>query len=779
MRSAKSFARLLAAMLIFCSIAYTQEMANSAATAEVPRLVNYSGSITNAGVGPAAVVGVTFAIYKDQSAGSPLWMETQNVQPDAKHNYTVQLGANSSQGLPLELFASGEARWLGVRVNGGEEQPRVLLLSVPYALKAADAQTLGGLPASAFVLAAPAVANSIAGTSVQTAGGVPSSSAPGSLSPVGGTGTANFIPLWTDSADLGNSILYQLGTGSTARIGINITNPLFTLDVKGSELVRGLFEMATTGYATASKGFISNPLNIESSAFSSSTAKYTVNHFQWQAEPVGNNTTSPGATLNLLYGTDPNPPTETGLSLSSKGIFRFAPGQTFPGAGSVTSVGLSAPSSDFTVSGSPVTSSGTLGLAWKVVPTNANTANAIVKRDANGAFSAGEINAASVGTVSAALTGTNSVSGYGVLGQATGGSGQGVWGEAFGTQFSANGQGADGVHGQSHTHNGSGVAGLNSDSTGIGVYGQGTGFYSTGSGYGVYGVGALGVYGGSKTGDGYGVEGINTAENGTGVYGYGAEGGYFLGLPLNQVTGPGALLAQGASNTDYYGEAGAAFYGGAGTSGFAGGDGLYAYAGNPGPSYAGFFFGDVSITGTLSKGGGSFKIDHPLDPANKYLSHSFVESPDMMNVYNGNVILDGKGTATIQLPDWFETLNRDFRYQLTSIGGFAPVYIAQKVEGNAFKIAGGTPGMEVSWQVTGIRQDPWANAHRIPIEQQKDARERGFYLHPELYGQPVEKGMQWARNPEGMKRMAQRVKQPAPAARPISVKRELSGGSAK
>jgi hypothetical protein len=95
------------------------------------------------------------------------------------------------------------------------------------------------------------------------------------------------------------------------------------------------------------------------------------------------------------------------------------------------------------------------------------------------------------------------------------------------------------------------------------------------------------------------------------------------------------------------------------------------------------------VIGNLSKGGGSFKIDHPLDPANKYLYHSFVESPDMMNVYNGNVVLDANGEAVVVLPDWFEALNRDFRYQLTCIGGFAPVYIAEEIANNQFKIAGG------------------------------------------------------------------------------------------
>jgi len=160
-----------------------------------------------------------------------------------------------------------------------------------------------------------------------------------------------------------------------------------------------------------------------------------------------------------------------------------------------------------------------------------------------------------------------------------------------------------------------------------------------------------------------------------------------------------------------------------------------------GSAVAGQFNGNVNVSGTLSKGGGSFKIDHPLDPTNKYLQHSFVESPDMMNVYNGNVILDASGQATVTLPEWFEALNRDFRYQLTSIGSQANPYIATEVTDHAFKIAGGAPNGKVSWQVTGIRQDPWANAHRIPVEQPKPDKERGTYLHPEEYNQPDSMGL--------------------------------------
>jgi hypothetical protein len=144
--------------------------------------------------------------------------------------------------------------------------------------------------------------------------------------------------------------------------------------------------------------------------------------------------------------------------------------------------------------------------------------------------------------------------------------------------------------------------------------------------------------------------------------------------------------------------------------------------------------GNLSIKGNLSKGGGSFKIDHPLDPANKYLYHSFVESPDMMNIYNGLVTLDTRGSAWITMPDYFEALNRDFRYQLTSVGRPQPnLYIRKELSGNRFKIAGGKAGGKVSWQVTGVRQDAWANAHRIPVEVDKPAAERGHYLHPELY----------------------------------------------
>jgi hypothetical protein len=171
--------------------------------------------------------------------------------------------------------------------------------------------------------------------------------------------------------------------------------------------------------------------------------------------------------------------------------------------------------------------------------------------------------------------------------------------------------------------------------------------------------------------------------------------------------------------------------------------GIYAAASSATVNYAGYFSGDVNVTGTLSKGGGAFKIDHPLDPENKYLQHSFVESPDMMNVYNGNITTDGAGYAVVTLPDYFAALNKDFRYQLTVIRSFAQAIVAEEISGNTFTIQTDKPHIKVSWQVTGIRQDKWADANRIKVELDKRPEDRGKYLHPEAYNLPVEQSVDY------------------------------------
>ena len=194
------------AAVLFGSLAAAQSPISSqpsASSAVVPRLVNYSGKAIEEGRVITGVAGATFAVYGEESGGSPLWLETQNIQADTSGNYTVQLGASSSQGLPLDLFTSGEARWLGVRVNGAEEQPRVLLLSVPYALKAADAETVGGLPASAFMLAGAATATTAQHSAVAVAAmPSPTSASPATTADVTTSGgTANTLPLFTTATN--------------------------------------------------------------------------------------------------------------------------------------------------------------------------------------------------------------------------------------------------------------------------------------------------------------------------------------------------------------------------------------------------------------------------------------------------------------------------------------------------------------------------------------------------------------------------------------------------
>lgn len=342
-----------------------------------------------------------------------------------------------------------------------------------------------------------------------------------------------------------------------------------------------------------------------------------------------------------------------------------------------------------------------------------------------------------------------SVTGYGVVGESASagvvgkstGSGPGVYGESAlfnGVRGVANNSDHPAVVG---VHNGVGI-GVYGESPGTGVVGISTG---NASGIGVYGESAQynGVRGVAHNTAHGAVVGVHTS-TGIGVYGtsnYQAIRGDSTGTGGNS-----AGIYGGASGNNANGVVGEANTG----------PSAYGVWGKSTSGYAGTFSGNVQVTGTLSKGGGAFKIDHPLDPANKYLYHSFVESPDMMNIYNGNVTTDERGEALVTLPDYFTALNRDFRYQLTVLGQFAQAMIAEKIKENSFKIRTSLPNVEVSWQVTGIRQDAWANAHRIKTEEDKPQSERGYYLYPKLFNQPEEKSVEWARHPEMMKQQKEK-----------------------
>src|SRR6266699_7274782 len=295
----------------------------------------------------------------------------------------------------------------------------------------------------------------------------------------------------------------------------------------------------------------------------------------------------------------------------------------------------------------------------------------------------------------------------------------------------------------------SGAYGVNASSdSGIGLYtqsGSGIGLLAVGGGassslpkvrslaiyaeggpsYGLFATsdGSTGVSGQSNGSTGV----YGSSDSGTGVYGQSSSNIGVLGFSDSYI----GVQGQSISGTGVFGHSDSSF-------------GVYAQSTS---GYAGLFDGSVQVHGLLWKSGGGFQIDHPLDAAHKYLSHSFVESSDMKNLYDGLVTLDANGQAEVRLPAWFETLNTDVCYQLTCLGGYAPASIAEKLQNNRFTIAGGQAGMEVCWQVTGIRQDRWASAHRIAIEQDKPAQEQGYYLHPDLYGEPEEKSTLRARYP--------------------------------
>lgn len=141
-----------------------------------------------------------------------------------------------------------------------------------------------------------------------------------------------------------------------------------------------------------------------------------------------------------------------------------------------------------------------------------------------------------------------------------------------------------------------------------------------------------------------------------------------------------------------------------------------------------------------------FRIDHPFDPENKYLLHYCAEGPEPLNVYCGNVTTDGKGEAWIQLPSYFDEINRDFRYTLTVVDDndtddFIMVKIARKIVANRFKIRTSRPNVDVSWEVKGVRNDRWVRKYGAPVEVAKEGVEKGKYQHPELYGLGPERGM--------------------------------------
>jgi hypothetical protein len=528
----------------------------------VPHLIKFSGVINpktspqiaqitqtkenENGKSPSpAVVDVTFSLYQLQEGGSALWSESQQVQLDSQGRYSVLLGATMPEGLPLDLFTSGEALWLGVepQAPGATEQPRVLLVAVPYALKAVDADTLGGKPASAYLsVDNPSATPQGGGLAAAASAAAGSGSGKGeaekkqrSTSP-SGSGTANYVPLWLDNnGTLGNSVFYQASNGN---MGLGTTSPQQVLHVNGAN------EILSTGTGAGFK-------------------------FQMRDSK----------TTSVWYGSG-------NVSRFWRSDYGDVLGIT--GAGQV-GIGTTKPGSPLEVDGK----------------TTSQVVSVSQTGNGNG------------------LVASTSGSGAGVMGLSTGSEGFGVLGESSGL-----------------------VAGV---------------FINTGGG--------------------------DLIDADTSLSHCESHCLFTLSSAGNLTTAGNAIIGGGVT------------------------------------AASATFSGNVNVNGDLNvQGTKHFKIDDPLDPDHKFLYHASVESSEIMNIYTGNVTTDAHGNAVVELPAWFQALNRDFRYQLTVIGQFAQATVAQEIESNRFTIKTDKADVKVSWQVTGVRHDAYAQAHPLQVEVDKPER---------------------------------------------------------
>lgn len=652
----------------------------------IPGIINYQGLLKDASgtVVPDGDYNINFMLYDVANGGTALWAESKLINVvDGIIN--TKLGSILPLTLPFD-----KAYWLGVTIGTGSElTPRVEFTSVPYSHM--------------------------------------------SMSVPNGTLTAVKIADGQVVKSI-NSLKDNINLVAGSNITITPGGNSITISSSGG-----------TGFALPFNGVVNIP----------DTMAITLNHIAATGTNYGLYSTINSQSGAGVYGYSQNPSgsnfgvTGRTSSLTGAGIFGFGPGTgiigiaTDPSALAYGIQGISYSTTGIGVYGS---ATATTNVNYGGYFTSASSLG-------NGVFG-----------LSSATTGIT----YGGRFQSSSTSGRGVYGVSNATTGTTYG-----VYGLSNSTGGRGVYGINNAATGstYGVFGsvsspEGVGIYGTASTYGIEGRAT------STSGLADGVRGISSSTSGTGVFGAVTTttgtnyGGYFqsssssgtgvFGVNLS-TTGSGTYGVRGKSNATggviSAGVRGDGTYAGAlfvgsekyGVAGSALGSsysyGVYGSA-NPGTNnYAGYFEGNVNITGTLSKGGGSFKIDHPLDPQNKYLYHSFVESPDMKNIYDGNIITDASGYATVQLPEWFEALNKDFRYQLTVIGDFAQAIISKEIQNNQFEIRTDKSNVKISWQVTGIRKDAFAEKYRIPVEEGKGIEEKGKYAHPEAFGLPKSLGI--------------------------------------
>jgi len=646
---------------------------------QVPRKINYQGYLKDSDGSP--VTGeyqIEFFIYDQEETGTAIWNEIHSVTiTDGLFN--VLLG--SINPLPASTFIE-ESRYLALKVGEEPEMSvRKEFTSVAYAFKSGNSDSLNGYSSDNFVKSGQADAVTIEMIDEEIISSI--------------DGVTN---------DGGN---IDLVAGSNISIAADDANNQITI----SATVEGGGVADNLGNHQATQNLNMNGYWINNDGGGSSMEGIYID----SEGKVGIGTHTPSDELTL-WGTLKSMTSETG---------------------SVNAVeGIAYDEGDQENRGGKFLAYGTQGVGVMGV----GMATTDVKNYGGYFIANGEmgIGATGLGQGDEAI---------GLYGKSTGNFGTGVSAEAAGNQaraFSgiASGEEGIGVYGQaSYSKTGSsennyGGYFLSNGIYGIGVYSEVTGQYGKGIHVEAAGANSRGIEVTSTGESGSGITVDADGESGQGIAAY-VEGNSATAL-YGRASGDNGIGIHGVSRDYEYGNEPnyAGLFEAEGDSA----RGVYAQVTTNSADIVGLkvvvptgrdaaqFYGKVNIYGTIYKSAGAFKIDHPNDPENKYLQHSFVESPEMLNIYNGTVALDGNGGATVALPDYFDALNKDFQYQLTPIGAPMPnLYIAQKIENNEFRIGGGEPKMEVSWQVTGVRNDTYAKENRIAVEVDKNQKEIGTY----------------------------------------------------
>jgi hypothetical protein len=707
--------------------------------AQAPLLINYQGKLFDQEGNPlSATTNITFKIFSEESGGTVIWTETHQNVPVNNGLFTVMLG--SIMPFTLEGFKEEGDRFLEISVGDETLQPRFRIASVAYAIRAvvADGVQNGSIDSNA--LSDGAVTQSKLAENITA---IPVGSAGGDLSGV----YPNPIVI-----NIRGNAVSEAAPADKQVLKWNSANSQWepAVDVSGGD------GTVNTTIRLTGDGSSANPLDIAQQGATNNQV-LTWNGTVWKPATIN---VSGGNTLDQAY--DQGGAGVGRTITADKGAVNIAGTDGLTVSGNVSATTFSGNGSSLTGLNASNISSGTVpssnldadlqdladgSLTGSKVGTGINAANITTGTISDNRLETSidrSLLTASSG-IGIGLTNPNSlyslhiestektVGAYIYLNRTTSGSNYGIWSDVnnaytgdaytYGIYSKINkASGTYPIYGMYSNVDGTSTGNkyayygrvVNNDNTGV-IYGHYGSVSGTGTGnkYGVYGYvsGAGATYGvyGEANGSGglsHGVEGVNGTR-------YGYLGGVTRGME--------------------------AYYDGS----------HWAYFASS--SYAGYFVGNVYVNGTLSKAAGSFKIDHPLDPENKYLSHSFVESPDMKNIYDGVVELDNNGEATVNLPEWFGALNISYRYQLTAIGAPGPnLYISKEISNNQFSIAGGTAGMKVSWQVTGIRNDAYAQKYPIIVEEDKPQDLKGKYLNPSAYNLPEQLNEQSYQKPESI-----------------------------